>query len=192
MLDSLDSRLQRNSWYRAFSIPLKKATTSKLPFLKWLCLSFGLPLAVFWIPLFLSVILHDLNFLEKVLLSSTFPLFSFVFLSERIVGLLSDLNINKNDNAASVRVIVSVCAIIIVSLQLALWTLHLFADSPSEPVGELILFILTFFMGVIFFSIQGNAWEPSLEKVAATQDKKVEALGDSANNKKEDGEGNKI
>lgn len=178
--------------YDCVANPLEKTTKDLPNFVKWSLQSFVLALSGFWLPFLLAFLYEDFSLLETVLMSSPFTIYSITFLSQKLVLNFSALKINKTDKAATARSIVSILTIMLILLQVCIWTNYLMNHKQVGFVGQVIIFLFTVFLGVLLYGMQGSKWEESLGEVPEKQTKDVKQMSASTDVISDDGEGVKL
>ena len=154
--------------------------------------SFVLALSGFWLPFVLSYIYNDLDLLESIIYFAPFTVFSITFLSQKLVLNFSELKINSNNYAATARAIVSIATILLILLQVCIWTIFLMNHRSVSFLTQVIILLITLFLGIILYGMQGSDWEDYLSNVLEKQNEDIDDLGKKADGKKTDKEGNKL
>lgn len=191
-MNYINTKLKRFALYACITIPLEKTTKNKLEFIKWFLQSFVLALSGFWLPFVLSYIYNDLDLLESIIYFAPFTVFSITFLSQKLVLNFSELKINSNNYAATARAIVSIATILLILLQVCIWTIFLMNHRSVSFLTQVIILLITLFLGIILYGMQGSDWEDYLSNVLEKQNEDIDNLGKKADGKKTDKEGNKL
>ena len=175
--------------YDCVAIPLEETTKDIPNFVNWVLQSFVLALSGFWLPFVLAFLYKDFSLLETILMSSPFTIYSITFLSQKLVLNFSALKINKNDKAATARSIVSILTIMLILLQVGVWTNYLMNHKQVDFFWQVIIFLITVFMGILLYGMQGSKWEESLGEVPEKQTEGVDQMAASSDEVSDDGEG---
>ncbi len=178
--------------YDCIAIPLEETTKDIPNFIKWSLQSFVLALSGFWLPLVLAILYKDVSLLETILMSSPFTIYSITFLSQKLVINFSALKINQNDKAATARSIVSILTIMLIMLQVGIWTNYLMNYKQVGFVWQVIIFLITVFMGILLYGMHGSKWEESLGDIPEKQTKGVDQMAASSDEISDDGNGVKL